>query len=149
MSPSLTWLINEGNRLTVNQSFNRDRFNGDGGLPGGGPGAYPISDLSHRFSTPYDFVRDDDWQSQILFNSVLSPNWQFRDGFSYRRTSDHYFVTEGRFSTTRRTMQSIAMRFSSTITGSRPILNQADLQGRIKFLGMTQYGVGEAGYEYE
>ena len=93
VSPSLTWLINEGNRLTVNQSFNRDRFNGDGGLPVEVL-SIPHFDLSRRFSTPYDFVRDDDWQSQILFNSVLSPTWQFRDGFSYRRTSDHYFVTK-------------------------------------------------------
>ena len=144
VSPSLTWLINENNRFTINEAFNRDRFNGDGGLPVEVL-TLPNFDLSRRFSTPYDFVRDNDWQSQILFNSVLSPNWQFRDGFSYRRTSDHYFVTEGvSYNADDNAIDRYALFFHHH---RRPILNQADIEGRFKFLGMSHTVL--TGYEYE
>jgi iron complex outermembrane recepter protein len=144
VSPSLTWLINENNRVTVNQAFNRDHFNGDGGLPVDVINL-PHFDLSRRFSTPYDFVRDDDSQSQVLLNSVLSPSWQFRDGFSYRRTSDHYFVTEGlSYNAEDYAIDRYALFFHHH---RRPLLNQADLEGRFHFLGMNHTVL--VGYEFE
>ena len=81
-------------RLTVHQTFNRDRFDGDGGVP------LNIIDLPSfkpelRFSLPQDHVLVEDSQTQVLFNGNLSPKWEFRNSLMIQRTSDQYFVTEG------------------------------------------------------
>ena len=54
ISPSVNWLINDRNRLTVYESFNHDNFNGDGGLPVGVL-SIPNFDLSRRLSTLLGF----------------------------------------------------------------------------------------------
>gem|GEM_PF-606579 len=143
-TPALTWLMSERARVTVHQAFHRDDFNGDGGLPltlVNKPGF----DLSRRFSTPYDFVHAHDSQTNVLFNATLSPNWEVRDGFFYRRANDRYFVTEGVFYTPGAdAVDRYALYF---FHHQRPLLNQADLVGRVQLLGMKHTVL--AGYEYQ
>ena len=72
LSPALTWLMTDRARLTVHQTFNRDRFDGDGGVP------LNIIDLPSykpelRFSLPQDRVLVEDSQTQAIFSGNLSP----------------------------------------------------------------------------
>ena len=144
VSPSVTWLINDRNRVTVHQAINHDNFKGDGGLPVELINL-PGFDLSRTFSTPYDFSRIRDSQTHVLFNSNLTPSWQFRDGLFYRWTNDEYFITEGvTYNQADNAVDRYALYFKHH---RRPVINQADLVGRIKFLGM-QHAV-MAGYEFE
>ena len=94
LSPALTWLMGDSARLTVHQTFVRDRFDGDGGVPlniVGLPGYQP----ELRFSLPQDRVLVEDSQTQLLFNGNVSSSWEFRNSVQFQRTSDRYFVTEG------------------------------------------------------
>ena len=132
-SPSLTWLIGEQARLTVHQTFNRDNFDGDGGVP-----VELINtqffEPSRRFSIPEDFARMRDSQTEVLFNVNLSTNWEFRNGFLYRRTGEQYFVTEGvYFDPVANTIPREGLYFHHH---RRPIVNQAEVLGRGSFLKM-------------
>jgi iron complex outermembrane receptor protein len=143
-SPSLTWLLGEHARVTVHQAFNRDRFNGDGGLPISLINT-PGFDLSRRFSTPQDFALIEDSQTHVLFNASLSPTWEFRDGFLLRRTSDEYYVTEFLFhDKPANEVYREALYFHHT---RRPTLNQADVIGRFNLAGMHHTLL--LGYEYQ
>jgi len=144
VSPTLTWLTSERSRLTVHQAFNRDSFDGDGGVPLNVT-TRANYDPTWRFSLPQDNVLVKDSQTHILFNMNLSNNWEFRDGFLLRRTSDKYFVTEGIYgSADTNTIFREPLDFHHT---RRPIQNQADLIGRLNFLGMHHTVL--AGYEYQ
>ncbi|MEI9812517.1 MAG: TonB-dependent receptor [Acidobacteriota bacterium] len=144
VSPSLTWLMNERARFTVHQAFNRDRFDGDGGVDIAMT-TLPNYDPTWRFSLPQDNVLVEDSQTHLLFNANLSSAWEFRNGFLLRRTSDRYFVTEGIYYNPAAN-QAIREPLDFHHT-RRPIQNQADLIGRLKFLGMHHTLL--AGYEYQ
>ncbi len=144
VSPAFTWLINDRNRLNIHETFNRDNFAGDGGLPVEVVNI-PGFDLGRRFSTPSDFAHERDLQTNVVFNSNFSPTWQFRDSFQQRYANDQYFVTEGlSFDPDAYAIDRYALYFFHHL---RPILNQADILGRFKFLGM-QHSV-MMGYEIE
>lgn len=144
VSPSVTWLMGERARLTVHQTFNKDRFDGDGGLPVSLINT-PGFDLSHRFSTPQDFGKVGDSMTHVLFNASLSPTWEFRDGFLLRRTSDEYYVTEGVYhSPGDPLVEREALYFHHT---RRPTLNQADVVGRFNLAGMHHTLL--LGHEYQ
>jgi iron complex outermembrane receptor protein len=144
VAPTLTWLINSRARVSVFQTFNRDNFKGDGGVPIEIT-TLPGYDPNRRFSTPSDFVREHDSLTQVLLNVSLSSSWELRDGFQYRRANDEYFVTEGlTYDPDLNEIDRYALYFKHH---RRPMLNQADLVGRLKFLGMRH--VLMAGYEYE
>lgn len=144
VSPTVTWLINNNNRVTVHQAFNRDRFRGDGGLPIETT-LIPGFDLGHNFGTSSDFGHILDSQTHVLFNSSLSPSWEFRNGFFYRATNDRYFVTEGLFyNADDYAVDRYALYFKHH---RRPKLNQSDVVGRLNFWGMRHTIL--AGYEYE
>ena len=144
VSPALTLLINDRNRLTVHEAFNHDNFKGDGGLPVGVL-TLPDFDLSRRFSTPWDFAHARELSTNILFNSTLSPSWQFRDSFLHRYANDQYFVTEGvTYNPDDFAIDRYALYFFHHL---RPVLNQADVVGRFKTLGMQHSLL--MGYEFE
>ncbi len=144
VSPTLTWLASERSRLTVHQAFNRDSFDGDGGVPLNVT-TRANYDPTWRFSLPQDNVLVEDSQTHVLFNMNLSKNWEFRNGFLLRRSSDRYFVTEGIYgSADTNTITREALDFHHTV---RPVQNQADLIGRLHFLGMHHTVL--AGYEYQ
>jgi iron complex outermembrane recepter protein len=144
VSPAFTWLINDRNRFNIHETFNRDNFDGDGGLPVEVVNL-PGFDLSRRFSTPSDFAHERDLQTNIVFNSSFSPTWQFRNSFQQRYANDQYFVTEGlSFDPDAYAIDRYALYFFHHL---RPILNQADILGRFKLLGMQHSVV--MGYEIE
>jgi iron complex outermembrane receptor protein len=143
ISPSLTWLINDRARVTVHQVFNRDNFKGDGGLPIEVTNL-PDFDLGHRFSIPDDFALMKDSQTNVLFNYSLSPNWEFRDGFLGRRTSEEYFVTEGvYYDADENSVPREGLYFHHH---RHPLVNQSDIVGHFKFLNMRHTLL--TGYEY-
>jgi iron complex outermembrane recepter protein len=144
VGPTLTWLISPRARVSVFQTFNRDNFKGDGGVPVEIT-TLPGFDPSRRFSTPYDFVHEHDSLTQVLVNVSLSSSWELRDGFQYRHANDEYFVTEGlSYDPDLNEIDRYALYFKHH---RRPLLNQADIIGRFKFLGMRHMLM--LGYEYE
>jgi iron complex outermembrane receptor protein len=144
VSPTLTYLLSERSRITVHQAFNRDRFDGDGGVD------LNLTTLKNydptwRFSLPQDNVLVEDSQTHILFNSTLTKNVEFRDGFLLRRTSDRYFVTEGIYgSPSTNEVFREPLDFHHT---RRPVQNQADIIGRFNFLRMHHTVL--LGHEYQ
>jgi iron complex outermembrane receptor protein len=144
VSASLTWLIGERSRVAVHQTFNRDDFDRDGGVPIAITGLSNF-DPSWRFSTPWDFVHVCDSQTNVVFNANLSRSREFRDGFLYRATNDEYFVTEGlTYDPAAYEIDQSSFYFKHH---RRPKQNQADLTGRGKFWDMRH--VLLLGYEYE
>lgn len=144
MSPSVTWLMSESARVTVHQAFNRDRFNGDGGVPVNILGL-PSYRPEVRFSIPQDNVLVEDSQTTVLFNLTLSPTWEVRDSFFLRRTSDRYFVTEGIIGDPdNNQVFREGLDFHHT---RRPKQNQADLIGHLNFLKMRHTIL--LGYDYQ
>ena len=143
-SPSLTWLMSERARVTVYQTFFRDNYRGDGGVPVQWTTA-PSYDASRRFSTPQDFALIEDSQTEVLFNYSLSPKWEFRDGFLLRRTSEEYFITEGSlgYDPIANVITREGLQFHHT---RRPKVNQAELTGRFDFLKMRHHVL--FGYDY-
>ena len=131
-SPSLTFLLGDRARLTAMQTFVRDRFDGDGGVPlaiVGRPAYRP--DLN--FSLPQDRVLLEDSQSQVFFNATISSGWEFRNSVQVQRSSDQYFVTEGVYGSDdsdevfREPLDFHHIR--------RPIQNQTELVGRLTGFG--------------
>ncbi len=132
-SPSVTWLMSEKARVTVHQAFNRDNFKGDGGVAVGYTNS-PAFDPSRRFSLPNDFALIEDSQTHVLFNAILSPTWEFRNGFLMRRTSEEYFVTETvYYDPDTNSVPREGLYFHHT---RRPYVNQADVVGHLNFLNM-------------
>jgi TonB-dependent siderophore receptor len=140
ISPALTWLMTNTARLTVHQTFNRDRFDGDGGVPLNIinlPGYEP----ELRFSLPQDRVLVEDSQTQVLFNSNLSPKWEFRNSLMVQRTSDKYFVTEGVYGDP--AANEVFREPLDFHHIRRPIQNQSELVGRLGGHNLL------FGYEYQ
>jgi iron complex outermembrane receptor protein len=132
LSPSLTWLADAKARITVHEIFNRDRFDGDGGVP------LNITTLPNyrpdlRFSLPQDNVLVKDSQTQVLFNSDFAETWTFRNATHFGWTSDKYFVTEGVYGD-----PSANLVYREPLDfhhHRRPIQNQAEMIGRFEGLG--------------
>lgn len=142
-SPSVTWLMSERARITVHQSFIRDNYKGDGGVAVGYT-LSPLFDPSRRFSLPNDFALIEDSQTHALFNYIISPHWEFRNGFLIRRTSEEYFVTEGiYFDSDTNTVPREALYFHHT---RRPKVNQAEIVGHVNFLNLKHTLL--FGYDY-
>lgn len=142
-SPTLTWLMSNTSRITLRQTFNRDTFDGDAGVPVGVLDL-PGFDLSRRFNTPQDFEKARDSQTQILLNVGLGENMQFRNSFFHRRASDEYFTAEElSYDPSLNQVNRVSLYFKHHL---RPVVNQADLTGSFNLLGMRHTFL--AGYEY-
>jgi iron complex outermembrane receptor protein len=143
ISPTLTWVVADQARLTIHQNFNRDRFDGDGGVPlniTNLPGYRP----ELRFSLPQDNVLVEDSQTHVLFNGSLSGVWGFRNTFIAQRTSDRYFVTEGVYGDPDSNLVfREPLDFHHT---RRPIQNQAEVLGSVDGFGRHNLLFG---YEYQ
>ena len=140
ISPALTWLMSNTARLTIHQTVNRDRFDGDGGVPLNII-TLPSFKPELRFSLPQDRVLVEDSQTQVIFNGNLSPKWEFRNSLMVQRTSDKYFVTEGVYGD-----PSANEVFREPLDFHhirRPIQNQSELVGRLGGHNLL------FGYEYQ
>ena len=132
LSPALTWLMTDRARLTLHQTFNRDHFDGDGGVP------LNIVDLPSykpelRFSLPQDRVLVEDSQTQAIFSANLSPRWEFRNSLQFQRTSDQYFVTEGVYGDPEANLVYREPLDFHHIR--RPVQNQTEMVGRVEGYG--------------
>jgi iron complex outermembrane recepter protein len=142
VTPSLTWIASGSARMTIHQTFNRNRFDGDGGVP------LNIIDLPSykpdlRFSLPQDRVLVEDSQTHILFDKTFSSKWAFRNSFLGQRTSDRYFVTEGIYGDPENNQVfREALDFHHT---RRPIQNQTELIGFLDGFGRHNLLLG---YEF-
>jgi TonB-dependent siderophore receptor len=132
LSPSLTWLASPLARFTIHQTFNRDRFDGDGGVPLNITGL-PSYQPDLRFSLPQDNVLVKDSQTQILFDSDFSEAWRFRNSFHVQRTSDKYFVTEGVYGDPEN--NEVFREPLDFHHHRKPIQNQAEVVGRLDGFG--------------
>jgi iron complex outermembrane receptor protein len=143
VSPSLTWIISDRARITGYQSFNRDDFEGDGGVAVGYTTS-PAYEADRRFSLASDFADMRDSQTNILFNFRLTPTWEFRNGFLMRRTGEEYLVTEGiYFDPVANEVPREALYFHHH---RRPYVNQAELVGHVKAFNMRHTLL--FGYDY-
>jgi TonB-dependent siderophore receptor len=144
VSPSLTWIMADDARLTIHQTFNRDRFDGDGGVP------FNITELPSyrpdlRFSLPQDNVLVEDSQTQVTFNGNFASDWEFRNAFFGQRTSDRYFVTEGVYGDPENNLvYREPLDFHHT---RRPLQNQAEVLGTVEGFGRRHNLL--FGYEYQ
>jgi len=142
-SPTVTWLMNNRSRVTVHQTFNRDHFDGDAGVPVDVVNI-PGFDLSRRFNTPQDFEKSHDSQTQVLFNVRLTENLQFRNSFFYRHTTDEYFTAEYlNYDPDLNEVNRESLYFKHHLS---PVVNQADVTGDFQLFGMRH--AFDAGYEY-
>ena len=143
LSPSLTWAPDDRTRLTIYQSFNRDSFDGDGGVPLNII-TLPSYKPTLRFSLPQDNVLVEDSQTQVVFTKHLSPAWEFRNSLQVQRTSDRYFVTEGVYGDPENNeVFREPLDFHHT---RRPLQNQSEVVGRLE-RGWQHHLL--AGYEYQ
>ncbi len=143
-SPSLTYLFSDRARVTLHQSFNRDRFDTDAGMPVGVTALANIP-LNFRFNTNQDFGRVVDSQTHVLLNINLTPQWEFRNGFLYRYTNDQYYSAESlTFVPALNQVNRTALYFHHH---RRPVINQSDVLGHFTLGGMKHTVV--AGYEYQ
>lgn len=143
LSPSVTWNIGERARLTVHETFNHDRFDGDGGVPLNITGL-PSYQPELRFSLPQDEALIRDSQTQAAFTLSLAPNWEFRNNFLIQKTSDRYFVTEGIYGDPENNQ--VFREPLDFHHHRKPIQNQVELTGY--FDGFGQHHV-VFGYEYQ
>jgi len=144
VSPAVTWIVNDRNRVTVNQAFNRDRFATDAGIPDGVLGISGFS-LATRFNTPQDFGLVHDSQTHVLFSSNVTAAFEFRNSFFHRRTDDQYYSAETL--TFRPATFDVARQFLYFKHHRRPVQNQADVVGRFTLAGMRHTIL--AGHEYQ
>ena len=145
VSPTVTWLVNNANQLVIRESFTRDEFDGDAGLPVGVLNDYPDLSLSTRFNTPQDFSRLHDSRTQVLWNATLSNRLQFRNSFFYLWSNDQYFTAESL--TYQPSLNQVNRQFLYFKHHRRPVLNQADLTGTFDMAGMPHQFL--IGWEYQ
>ena len=134
VTPALTWLLSDQARLTFNESFTRDRYRMDAGVPVTLLAARPDFPLDRRFNPATDFQLSRDWQNQILFNSTITDHLQFRNAFFNRRNRDEYLDAESlAYNAATDTLTRGELYFQHN---RRPIQNQSDLLGDYDVLGM-------------
>jgi TonB-dependent siderophore receptor len=140
ISPTVTFLMGDSARLTVHQTLNRDRFDGDGGVPLNITD-HPAYDPELNFRLPQDNVLIEDSQTQVVFTGDLAPIWQVRNSVQYQRTSDRYFVTEGVYGDPD---ENIVFREPLDFHHiRRPVQNQTEILGRVGGHNLM------AGYEFQ
>jgi iron complex outermembrane receptor protein len=142
ITPAVTWLISDQVRVTFNESFTRDRYQLDAGVPTtllatGFP-------LDRRLNPPGDFQLTRDWQNQVVFNANVTKRLQFRNAFFSRRNRDQYLDAETlSYNATTNILSRGELYFQHN---RRPLQNQSDLLGDVA-VGRTRHRF-MVGYSY-
>jgi iron complex outermembrane recepter protein len=143
-SPDLLWLINNRMRISFNESFSRDRYDMDAGVPVGVL-AIPGFPLDRRFNPPQDFQKFRSWQNQIVFSANLTNRLEFRNSFFHARSNDQYLDAETlSYSAALNQVNRTELYY---MHHRRPMQNQTDILGTYDFLGMRHKFM--IGYDYE
>jgi iron complex outermembrane receptor protein len=144
VTPALTWLINDRMRVTFNQSFTRDRYRMDAGVPVALL-AKPGFPLDRRFNPSTDFDLFRDWQNMIVFQANITNRLQLRNGFIKSRRRDQYLDAETlSYNPATGLLSRTELYFQHN---RRPLQNQTDILGDYKFLGLRHRFI--IGYNYE
>ncbi len=102
VTPSLAWRLSAKDQLNVYYTFNRDRFDGDAGIPllntdFGTPSSdsvFPDVPRDRNYRTPFDFAESYDHNLQVAYARQVNESWGFRNTLSYRPVNDDYFLAE-------------------------------------------------------
>jgi len=126
-TPSLTWVPSDALRVAVHESFSRDKFKLDGGIPYLLLNTLPNYPLDRRFNPSTDFELARDWQNQVVVHANLTPRFQFRNTFFNRSARDQYLDAETLgYNATTNILTRGELYFQHN---RRPISNRADLLG--------------------
>jgi iron complex outermembrane receptor protein len=127
ITPALTWLISNRVRVAANESFSRDRFRMDAGIPRTLLQAHPDYPLDRRFNPSTDFELARDWQNQVVLYANLNDRFQFRNTFFTRVARDQYLDAETEsYNATTNTLTRGELYFQHN---RRPVSNRADFLG--------------------
>lgn len=143
ISPSLLWLINNRMRISFEQTFLRDHYTLDGGVPLAVL-ALPNFPLDRRFNTSQDFEQGRDWQNTIAFTANITNRLTLRNSFFKRRNNDQYYDAETlAYVPATNSVSRSELYFKHH---RRPVQNQTDIMGTYDILGMRHTFL--VGYEY-
>ncbi len=142
VSPVVTWLVNDGTRLKVQQAVSHDDYDGDAGVPYDALDS-PLLDRRRRLNTPGDFIRYRDSQSNVIFTTGAG-GLRFRNNLSYRYSREEYHAVDGA-SYQAATNLILRPRFYVNNT-RRPLQNQTEMTGNFALGGMDHTFL--VGYEF-
>lgn len=127
VTAALTWVVSDGTRVAFNESFTRDKYRMDAGIPRALIEALPDYPLDRRFNPATDFQLTRDWQNQIVVNSALSNRLQIRNMFLTRVARDQYLDAESlAFNPATNLVTRGELYFQHN---RRPVSNRADFLG--------------------
>jgi iron complex outermembrane recepter protein len=144
ISPNLLWLINRRMRIAFNESFSKDHYDMDAGVPLAlldTPG-FP---LNRRLNPPDNFEKFNSWENQIIFNANLTNRLDYRNSFFHARNSDQYMDSETlSYNATTDILSRTDLYYYHH---RRPMQDRNDLLGTYDFWGMRHHIM--IGYDYE
>ncbi|MEP7354796.1 MAG: TonB-dependent receptor [Acidobacteriota bacterium] len=147
ISPVLEYLINDRGRVTIQESFSRDRFTEDAGIP---VALYLKTGFptDRKFNPPGDYDRYHDWQNQIRFEYNLGRGIRLQDQFFHEKKYTNFLESE--------TLTYAAANVAAFTLGRsdffsarhlRPTQNYVTLTGTHRFLGINHNW--SASYNYQ
>jgi iron complex outermembrane receptor protein len=144
ISPALTWLITDRMRITGNQTFVRDRYTLDAGVP---VALLAIKNfpLGRKVNPEGDFQTTRDWQTQIVFNANITNRLQLRNSFFKQKKRDQYLDAETlSYAPATDLLSRTYLYFQHN---RRPVQNQTDFMGDYTVFGMRHRFL--VGYDYQ
>lgn len=136
VTPSLAWRIGASNQVNIYYTFNRDRFDGDAGIPllntdFGTPlpeSVFPDVPRDRNYRTPFDFAESYDHNLQVAYARQFNNAFGFRNTLSYRPVNDDYFLAE--FLVVEDS-QSVYREYLQFKHHRRPLTNLAEVTARV------------------
>lgn len=144
LSPVLTYLLNEHGRVTVQESFTRDRFETDGGLPTAlfQKQGFP---LDRKLNPRGDFDKYRDWQTQVRFEYNLPGNLRLQNQFFTQVKRTEYLNAES--PAYNATTNMVTRNAAYLVSNRRPKQDYVTLSGSHHFLGTNHQWT--ASYNYQ
>ena len=144
VSPTLTWLITDRMRITGTQTFLRDRYTLDGGVPANLL-AVKNFPLDRKVNPAGDFQLTRDWQTQLVFNANITNRLQLRNSFFKQKKTDQYLDAETlSYSPATDLLSRTYLYFQHN---RRPVQDQTDIMGDYTVFGMRHRFL--VGYDYQ
>ena len=169
VTPSLMWRPSNAIQLDARHMYDRNRVSGDSGIPlvplvggftpdpartaigdplglavrGDGTDFIPNVARGNRYNTPQDFGLGTDHNLRVSYSQTLGQNFAFRNSVGYRNFADDYWVAEFLDVTPPSRVNRGFLYFKHH---RRPLTNQAELTGQVRF-GVTHDFL--AGWDYQ
>lgn len=144
LSPVLTYLLNDRGRITLQQSFARDRFETDGGLPTALylKQGFP---LDRKLNPRGDFDLYRDWQTQVRFEYNLPGNLRLQNQFFTQVKRTQYLNAESPAYVA--STNTVTRNAAYLVSNRRPKQDYVTLSGTHHFLGTNHNWT--ASYNYQ